>query len=162
MRIVQTMAAALMCCVGGISGAMGAEEHLGLRGQLYFEPAPTAKLPQSSVPRHVSPKHIARAPIDFSYPETAASTGAHFVHQDARQPREESPWQLDLSDGAKLRFAYDKDTKIKVGLGLWKVKVGVSQAFGGPNAGTWELPVRHGRAAALGRADNSEHGHPLN
>ncbi len=75
---------------------------------------------------------------------------------------EESPWQLDLSDGAKLRFAYDKDTKIKVGMGLWKVKVGVSKAFGGPNTDTWELPVRHGRAAALGRARASEHGHPLN
>ncbi|MCP5080546.1 MAG: hypothetical protein GY948_02495 [Alphaproteobacteria bacterium] len=162
MRIFWTMAAAMLCCVGSLKGAYGAEEHLGLRGQLYFEPAPALKPPQDSVPRHISAKHVARAPIDFSYPETAASTGSHIAHQETHRPREESPWQLDLTDGAKLRFTYDEDTKLKLGMGMWKVKVGVSRAFGGPSTDTWELPERHGRAAALGRADNSVNRHPLN
>ena len=162
MRIFWTMAAAMLCCVGTLKSAFSAEEHLGLRGQLYFEPAPDLKPPQDSVPRHIPSKHVARAPIDFSYPETAASTGSHILPQETRRPREESPWQLDLTDGAKLRFAYDKDTKLKLGMGMWKVKVGVSKAFGGPSNDSWELPVRQSRAASLGRAGGTERGHPLN
>ncbi len=162
MRIIRTMTAGFMCCLGGVSGAISAEEHLGLRGQLYFDSVSTSKVAHSSIPRHIPAEHVARAPIDFSYPETAASTGAHIAHKETQHPREESAWHLDISDGAKLRFAYDKDTKIKVGMGLWKVKVGISKAFGGPNSGTWELPVRHSRAAALGRTGDSGREHPSN
>lgn len=162
MRIVWTMAAAALGCALSLGGASGAEETLGLRGQIYFEPAAVAPPSRTIVPRHISAKHVARAPVDFSYPETAASTGSNVRPVSAGQPVEEGPWHLELSDGAKLRFAYDKDTHIKLGMGMWKVKVGVSKAFGGPNAGAWELPVRHSRAAALGRAGGTNTGHPLN
>lgn len=134
MRTFWTMATALVCCVVGLKSAQSAEERLGLRGQLYFETGSVSKPPQSSVPRHIAAKYIAQAPIDFSYPETAASTGLQTVRGEAPKPHNESPWQLDITNGAKLRFAYDKDTKLKLGLGMWKVKVGVSQAFGGTEA----------------------------
>ncbi len=162
MYFFRTVTATLACCVFGLHGTLCAEEQLGLRGQLYFDPAPAMVPPQGSIPRHIQTKHVARAPIDFSYPETAASTGTHVAPRGVQQPQGQSAWQFDLSDGAKLRFAYDKDTKIKVGMGMWKVNVGVSKPFGGPSTGTsWTLPVRHGRAASLGRAGTSEQGHPL-
>lgn len=153
MRVSWTLAALALCCAGSLTCAIGAEQHLALKGQLYFEGAPAGPAPQTIVPRHVPSQHIARAPIDFSYPETAASTGSHLTHQDQVQPLAGSGWDLDLTDGAKLKFAYDRDTKLSLGMGMWKVKVGVSKKFGGSSRIIDDPLVRHGSAAGMGRSD---------
>lgn len=162
MRFSMIVATALLSCAGSLSSAFGAEESFELRGQLYFEPTPVAAAPQVTVPRHVAQKYVARAPIDFTYPETAASTGASVAYHEEYQPVDQSAWGVDLTDGAKLKIAYDKNTKLSLGVGMWKVRMGVSKKFGDPTAEPWTLPARHGRAAALGRASNSEPGNPLN
>ncbi len=152
MRVSSLSLSVLLCC--GVGSAHAAGPVLGLKGQLYDEDVPARTAPQNIVPRHIAPKHVARAPVDFSYPETAASPEAPSGQPQAFRPAT-SGWNLDLRDGAKLRFAYDKDTKLSLGLGMWKVKVGVSRKIGGPGSGEIEWPERLGSAASMGRAEAS-------
>ncbi len=155
MRIFLSVAAAVLSCVTSVTSVSAAEDHLELRGQLYFDPAPARSFRPKRVPRLVSKDYVAHTTIDFSYPEAPAQEGSQSAARDARQLRDQRAWDIDLTDGAKLKIAYDKDTKLSLGVGMWKVKMGVSKKFGGPSrdAGDdgWTLPARHGRAAALGR-----------
>lgn len=149
MRISWLCLGVLLCCGTAHAG----EPVLGLKGQLYDEDVGARTAPQPVVPRHIAPKHVARAPIDFSYPETAAAPGAPSLSPQSDQSEAVSAWNLDLSDGAKLRFAYDKDTKLSLGMGMWKVKLGVSRTIGGSGGSDIEWPERHGSAAGMGRVE---------
>lgn len=162
MRTFLTVVAAVLSCATNGINPLAAEEPLNLRGQLYFDPAPAAASQHILVPPHVSKKNVPQAPIDFSYPETETSTGAYVTSSGAFTRVDHDAWNVDLTDGAKLKIAYDKTTKLSLGVGMWKVKMGVSKKFGGPNSEPWSLPERHGRAAALGRADEVTGAHILN
>ncbi len=157
MRLAAGLVGITLCCVSGLAGAHGAKPYLGLKGQLYFDDGSGRDVRQVTVPRHVPPQYVARAPIDFSYPESAASGG--LAEQANRSPLSsgESGWGLEIGDGAKLKFAYDENTKLSLGMGMWKVKVGVTKKLGGParEEDTAPRPVRHSSAAGMGRIETA-------
>lgn len=160
MRISSAMIGMILCCVSSQVGAHGAKPYLGLKGQLYFEDEPAQTVRPGAVPRHVPSHYVARAPVDFSYPESAAAGGIS-AKADAGPPfRPESGWGLELGQGAKLKFVYDEDTKLSVGMGMWRVKLGVSKSFGGPSREQQEetsRPRRHTSAAGMGRIETAAH-----
>ncbi|MEM1199582.1 MAG: hypothetical protein AAGI06_09765 [Pseudomonadota bacterium] len=155
MRVSAGLVGVILCCVASMAGAHGAKPYLGLKGQLYFEDEPQQAVRQASVPRHVPSQYVARTPVDFSYPESAASEGLSEEASQAALQNVESDWRLELGDGAKLRFAYDKDTKLSIGMGMWKVKVGVTRSLGGPSRDVPPAPraERHTSAAGMGRIE---------
>ena len=155
MRVSAGLVGVILCCVSSLAGAHGAKPYLGLKGQLYFEDEPDQTAHQASVPRHVPAQYVARTPIDFSYPESAASEGLSEEAGPGAFSNVESDWGLELGDGAKLKFAYDKDTKLSLGMGMWKVKLGVTRSFGGPNReiAAAPRPERHTSAAGMGRVE---------
>ena len=158
MRVSAGVVGVILCCVCSQAGAHGAKPYLGLKGQLYFEDEPAQTLRPATAPRHVPSQYVARTPLDFSYPESAAS-GAISPEANSGAPfRAESGWGLELGRGAKLKFAYDKDTKLSLGMGMWKVKLGVSRSFGGPSHEDEEetvWPERHSSAAGMGRVETA-------
>ncbi|MEM8689424.1 MAG: hypothetical protein AAGF81_18995 [Pseudomonadota bacterium] len=158
MRVSAGFVGVTLCCVSTLVCAHGAKPYLGLKGQLYFEDEPNPSVRQVTVPRHVPSKYVARTPLDFSYPESAASAGlSHEAGTDAPSSGEHG-WNLELGDGAKLKFDYDEDTRLSLGMGMWKVKVGVSKSFGGPSGeekSAKPRPERLTSAAGMGRIETA-------